>query len=476
MTAATVTAPASMPLYATRRDPSAPSTGARVGVIAAALGTPLMPWQQLVADVAGERHPDRPDQWRYQTVIVTVPRQAGKTTLLRAVALERGVSAPRRLIFSTAQTGKDARERWKDMVSAVESSPLGSRVTVRRGAGAESLILPNGSEVRTFAPVPKALHGYTPHMVALDEVWAFDAAQGEDLDAAIHPAQVTLADRQRWYISTAGTSESAYLRALVDAGRAAVDDPTSRIAYFEWAAGEEFDTYDEAGWLFHPALGHTIGIEDLRAAAQTVSRGNFERSYLNRWTVTDETVLDMDRWAEQGEDADTERELAEGRAFGYGYSVAADRSSASIWGAYRDEAGHRHYRVVLTKPGSGWLATAVTELHRARPDATIGANGAGPARHITDELKRDGVQVRELTAGEYATACEGFVSAFENDRSHHDRSAALTSALRAAKTRPMGDGGWAWSHKHSTGPIDPVEAATVAGWLADRADTPIQIF
>src|SRR5690606_22886813 len=107
------------------------------------------------------------------------------TTLLRAVALERGVSAPRRLIFSTAQTGKDARERWKDMVSAVESSPLGSKVTVRRGAGAESLILPNGSEVRTFAPVPKALHGYTPHMVALDEVWAFDAAQGEDLDAAI---------------------------------------------------------------------------------------------------------------------------------------------------------------------------------------------------------------------------------------------------------------------------------------------------
>lgn len=474
MSAATVAAATSAPLYATRRDPAVPSTGGRVGVIAAALGTPLMPWQQLVADVAGERHPTNPRQWRYQTVIVTVPRQAGKTTLLRAVAVERALSAPRRLIFATAQTGKDARERWKDMVSHVETSPLGPRVLVRRGAGAEALILPNGSEVRTFAPVPKALHGYTPHLVALDEVWAFDAAQGEDLDAAIHPAQVTLADRQRWYISTAGTTESAYLRALVDAGRVATTDPTSRIAYFEWAAGEEFDTYDEAGWTFHPALGHTIGIEDLRAAAETVSRGNFERSYLNRWTVTDETVLDMDKWATHGEDADPAAELRT-QQYGFGYSVAADRSSASIWGAYRD-GDTRHYRVVLTDRGSGWLATAVRDLHEAAPDATIAANGAGPARNVTDELVRAGVPVKELTAGEYATACEGFRAAFDDDLSRHDRSPALTAALRAAKTRPMGDGGWAWSHKHSTGPIDPVEAATIAGWLADRANTPIQIF
>src|SRR6187431_776274 len=232
--------------------------GPLVAHLAALLGTPLMPWQRYVADVALELHPDDPGRWRYPTVIVTVPRQSGKTTLLRAVALDRCLTRARTRVFMTAQTGKDAHTRWKDTVEVIERSPFGPHVKVNRAAGAPTFILPNSSQVRAFAPTPKSIHGETPHLVMIDEGWAFDAAQGEDLMGAIRPAQITIADRQLWIVSTRGSADSTFLDAWIDAGRLATRDPGAAVAFFEWSAAEGADAYDPATWEFHPALGHTI--------------------------------------------------------------------------------------------------------------------------------------------------------------------------------------------------------------------------
>src|SRR5215207_2302173 len=60
-----------------------PTRGGEVGRFAAALGTPLMPWQQHVADVAMEVDPDT-GRLVYRRIVLTVPRQSGKTTLLLA--------------------------------------------------------------------------------------------------------------------------------------------------------------------------------------------------------------------------------------------------------------------------------------------------------------------------------------------------------------------------------------------------------
>src|SRR5690606_5672588 len=103
---------AAMPAYAT-----APTDGAMhdlrgIETVSAALSTPLMPWQRFVARVSTERHPDRPAEFRYKTVVLTVPRQSGKTTLTRCKLVHRGLVNPGRRSFYTAQTGKDARERW----------------------------------------------------------------------------------------------------------------------------------------------------------------------------------------------------------------------------------------------------------------------------------------------------------------------------------------------------------------------------
>ena len=76
------------------------------------------------------------------------------------------------------------------------------------------------SRIRAFAPTPTSIHGSTPHLVMIDEAWAFDAARGEDLIAAINPAQITLRDRQLWIVSSQGDAASAFLDSYIDLGRA----------------------------------------------------------------------------------------------------------------------------------------------------------------------------------------------------------------------------------------------------------------
>jgi hypothetical protein len=113
------------PKYATRRDPSAPTDGARIARIAQAIGKPFMPWQRLVVDVATEREDS--GAYRYEIVMVTVPRQSGKTTLVGPVQLDRVIMNSSIKAFYTAQTGKDARSRFNDLVKLVQASPLRCR-------------------------------------------------------------------------------------------------------------------------------------------------------------------------------------------------------------------------------------------------------------------------------------------------------------------------------------------------------------
>ena len=56
----------------TQRNPDRRTDGPIVAKFARLLGTPLLPWQRLVADVAGEIDPDT-GTYYYDTVILSTP-------------------------------------------------------------------------------------------------------------------------------------------------------------------------------------------------------------------------------------------------------------------------------------------------------------------------------------------------------------------------------------------------------------------
>jgi len=456
----------SEPKYATARTLTNPSYGRRIEAMAAYMGGPLMPWQKQVAAVGMELDPKRPGAFRYDTVVVSVPRQSGKSYLLRAIMADRIMSYNRHEVVMTAQTGKDAKKRWNQLINSLKADKKPAYFNVRKSQGTEYLeYLKRGSKLSPFAPTPKSVHGDSLNLITIDEAWAFDADSGAALEAAIEPTQLTILDSQMWIVSTRGTSKSAYLNTLIERGRHAVDDPTSRLAYFEWSADEalaEADPYGEATLAFHPAMGHTQTYEKILSLAKPGVPGalaNWRRSILNLDTpLENETIIDLALWDSLA--ADQPLEPPPPNEVSIGVDIALDRSGASIVAAWVTADGDLALSLIMSGPGVDWVAPTVRRLSSAGYK-WIGADATGPMATTATDITNSGAALEIIKTKEYALATQLLLDRVRDGRLVHDGATQLRTAWGQAACRPM-YGVMALDASRSAGPIDALRAAAVA--------------
>lgn len=274
--------------------------GAALADVAQALGLPLMPWQRHVCDVALEHVGGL---FAYRDVGVSVPRQAGKTSLLLALIVWRMLAQPRQKIAYGAQTRLAARGKLlDDWWPRLAAGPLADLFTVSRVNGSESLRSANGSMLVLLSTDETTGHGSSFDLGVLDEVWSLDhrAEQG------VRPAMATKINAQLWLTSTAGTDRSVYWNTKVASGRTAADAGlTDGLCWFEWSAPPEADITDPATWwAFHPALGHTIDERVIAADLAAMDVHQFRRAYgnllssdaLSGWQVIRRDDWDAVRW------------------------------------------------------------------------------------------------------------------------------------------------------------------------------------
>lgn len=456
----------SEPKYATRRTSANPSYGRRIEAMASYMGGALMPWQKQVAAVGMELDPRVPGAFRYDTVVVSVPRQSGKSYLLRAIMADRIMSYNRHEVVMTAQTGKDAKKRWSQLIDSLKADKKPSYFNVRKSQGTEYLeYLKRGSRLSPFAPTPKSVHGDSLHLVTVDEAWSFDADSGAALEAAIEPTQLTILDSQIWIVSTRGTSKSAYLNTLIERGRQAVNDPTSRLAYFEWSADEELaekDPYGEKTLAFHPAMGHTQTYEKILSLAKPGIPGalsNWRRSILNLDTpLENEALIDLALWdsltAEQPLEPPPPSEVS------IGVDIALDRSGASIVAAWITNDGDLALSLIMSGPGVDWIAPTVRRLSSAGYK-WIGADASGPMATTATDITNAGTALEIIKTKEYALATQLLLDRIRDGRLVHDGASQLYTAWTQAACRPM-YGVMALDASRSAGPIDALRAAAVA--------------
>ena len=438
-----------------------------MATLAEAMGRPLMPWQRYVVDVALEV--DEAGRFCYQLVIITVPRQSGKTTLFGAVLDHRALIVPRARAWFTMQTAKDAvdwltNEHWPLL------APFGNACHLRRMAGSEHVKWRHsGGLVRPFPPTPAGLHSKVSDLVVVDECWSFDFVKGTQLDQAIVPTQATRPNAQVLKCSTAGDAASVWWLGTVEAGRAAVAaGRTSGVAYFEWSCPDDLDPTAPDSWpVFHPAYGRTIGAPAMVAALELLGPDEFARAYGNRWVATVARVIPLQAWRDA---ADVDDPLPEVGKAAIAFDVAVDRSDAAVVMAWRDDAGVARIEVADCRPGVGWLPDRVVDLRDRWSPVAIGFDAAGPAFDVADVLERAGLTLSGTKAREYAAACVGFLDALTADppavRVRPDPN--LDAAAASAARRALGDA-WAWGRRQSSVSIATLTAATVALWTFDHA-------
>jgi hypothetical protein len=438
--------------------------------VAESLGTPLLPWQRYVADVATERRDD--GSYEYETVVVTVPRQTGKTTLIRAVGVHRAAIL-RRDTHYTAQTGKDARKRWSELVEIVESSEVWKGRTSKSLRGGDEHLNFGKAAFHCFAPVKDCLHGSTPATVVLDEAFALDAAKGAMMMGAISPAQQTIRARQRWIVSTAGTADSTFLHDWID--RAA--DGMPRVALFDWGATDDQDPYDlDDIAAYHPGIGFLLNERvltplDVLAELENNTRAEYERAFANRRTVTVSHLIPTEVWRGL-RDLDPEPPTDTSRVT-LTYDVSLDRRSGAILASWPGPDGRPRVRVVKSGPGVEWLAPALVDLRADWRPRAVAAVGNGPVLEVTADLRARGEEVRELTEREWSTATGRFLTAIDEAAfAHHGTPQGddlLTRSVTGLVTRAGAVDGVAVSKRHSVGDSSAGCAAVAGVWLTEQA-------
>lgn len=427
------------------------------------LGKDLMPWQRHVLDVALEINPET-GLPAYREVVLTVPRQSGKTTSLLSLMIHRslGFGRPQRITY-TAQTRLAAREKWQyEHLPLLAKSPLGGMFKPVLQRGEERIVWDNGSIYGIESTTETAGHGNTLDLGIIDEAFARVDAAGEQ---AMRPAMITRADAQLWVVSTAGKSKekSAYLWGKVKAGRerleSAVDSP---VAYFEWSAPVDADPADPETWrACMPALGHTVTESAIAGELASMDLDEFRRAYLNQWL--DDLPDEWDNLV-HGWEACTDVNSAPSTAPVYAIDVSPNSRSAAIVAAmYRDD-DLPHVEVVDHHAGVGWVVDRCVELTKHSPLEWV-LDPAGPAGALLPDLASVGIEPKPLTTREMGQACEAMASAVRAKEVRHLGDPLLMQALGGAGRRDVGDGLWMWSRRRSDADIAPLYAATEALWV-----------
>lgn len=474
------------PKYFTRRNPARPTLGGIVGAISEAVrGHKLMPWQQYVVNVAWELDPDHPGELYYTEGDVSVPRQAGKSDLIEAMHTAGMMMARDWVSAMTAQTGKDAGKRWRQLVHNLHTEKPNRTADwkINRGKGGEMVIyLPTSGYVTPFTPKAEALHGDHMNFATIDEQWAFTLAQGVELETAIKPTFLTVPFSQLFRASTMGTANSEYMNMNIERGRRAVTDPTSRRFYFEWSADEtqaERDPYSDTTLAFHPAIGHTQTARRIRDLGKDMPLGEWRRSFLNLATQTTETIIDLAVWdsLRWNYEPDTpERTIPSPSEIVLAWDCALDSSAATIYAAWLDDNNEPTVQLVTTQQGTAWLADALAQLDR-RGYRAIVHDDTGANRTIEQTLQQNTTRSERVTFGQYATACQTLFDRIRTSSLTHDGAAAVIDAIQVAAIKETARSTILDSRK-SAGNIDALRALALAQDTAARilARTGFQLF
>ena len=453
-----------------------PTNGRGVSLIAEAKGRPQMPWQRRASDVALEL--DVHGHYAFGIVVVTVPRQSGKTALEGDVADHRCLTCTRARVWVTMQNGKtvDSWMREEHFADLSAAGLFAGRYIESRRAGEVGVKWPAiGSTFLTFPPKRDALHSKQGDLVIVDEAWVHDAEAGHDLRQAIRPTMATRRGAQLWIVSTEGDDSSQYLEHYIDMGRAALGDPSARVALIDYGIPDDADPEDlDVIAAHHPAYGHTINMATLRDAREDFGAdvAGWARAYGNRRTRTRVTAIPAEVWAASGRPRPDVPDRA-----GLALDVTPDGRRAAIVAGWRDPAAEGWVEVLSHAASDRSTVDLLVQLARTRRVPLVADRGSYAALEVLDAVARRApeVEVQYLSTGEYAAACATFDRGVRDDVVHHSNQKDLDDAVAVATKRPLGDGGFGWGRKDSAGNIAPLVGATVALRAFDKLPAPLSL-
>lgn len=447
--------------------------------IAEMVGLEPDPWQRLVIQgVTGIRADGK---WASKEDGINVPRQNGKGGILELLELaaiftwlpqlQAGRTGDRLLIHS-AHEFITSQKHFDRVWSLVETTPeLLARVVKGRpirSHGHEGFRTVDGCQIEFRSRTKAAGRGFSCDFLVFDEgMFLPESAMG-----ALWP---TLRSRPNPKVIYAGSAvdqeinnEGIVFSRLRE--RALKAEPN--LAYFEWSLDydhpddipEEDFHAEESYRQSNPAYGIRIHKEHFASEVAALDRRTVAVELLGVGdypdpTATHVTPISPEQWEAC---TDESSEIVSGLCLAF--DVSPERRT-SIAAAGRNPEGKWHVEVIEKLPGTGWLPARLHDLVQEHEPEIVCCDKIGPGASLIAKCAELDVDVRGIDGPEHAQACSDMVDAVAEDKLRHLGSVDLLNAIRAARTRNLGDR-WAWSRRSSVVDISPLVAVTLALWAA----------
>jgi hypothetical protein len=256
------------------------------------LGRTLFDWQIIA--LTGQLTHDENGDLVFREAMSSCARQNGKSVALTSLcgffltdwSAMRGKPMH---VLSVANKLDRAVAIFNELAPVLEAQFEGH---VTWSYGRNKVEMPNGSTWEVRAATPN-LHGGTYDLIVVDEIWNVSEEVYFD---ALRPSQIAVKSPLLSSWSTSGDESSKTMQRLREAAIGAIDQQKQTRLYFaEWSLPSGANPNDELNWGYaNPALGQTITLEALQAAAETPDRAAFLRAHLNLW------VSSADAWIQPG--------------------------------------------------------------------------------------------------------------------------------------------------------------------------------
>jgi phage terminase large subunit-like protein len=440
-------------------------------------GLRLDEWQQYV--ILNSLVQDKNGHWKAFEVGVNVPRQNGKGAILTARQLAGLFVLGEELFIHSAHQFDTSLEAFARLLNLIEESELQKEIKrVSRSHGDEGVEVRGGYRVRFRTRTRGGGRGFSCDCLGLDE----DMFMPEFTQSALFPTVRARPNPQIWYCGSA-VDQEIHEHGVVKARlrQRALKGEDADLNYFEWSADigdpeqddpEKLDfatARDPEVWeQANPALGIRIDATHVVKEQRALDPRGFAVELLGvgDWPRTDHVAanpIDFEDWkALAGDGIIRDPQVV-------AFDVSPERKGAIVIAGLTKD-GLVQGELVESKGGTLWLPPRVAGIVKKHKVVAY-CDGRGPSASLIPELRDLGIEVEPLSASDHAAACGNLLDGIERKTVTHLDDQELNGAVRAARTRPLGDA-WAWSRKDSSTNIAPLVAFTIAISAVMTAEKP----
>ncbi|ORA23411.1 terminase [Mycobacterium aquaticum] len=405
------------------------------------------------------------------TIVISIPRQVGKTYLIGAIVFALALIIPGLTVIWTAHRFKTARETFDSMKAMARTDKCWPHIRdISDSHGDEGIFLHNGSRILFGARENGFGLGFTGvGILILDEAQRVTEKAMDDLIPTMNtvknpllfmmgtpprptdPGEVFTMQRQDALDSVSSTWADEDNPSVHGVGT-----ELSLFIEFSADADAELDDRDQLRKA-NPSYPHRTGERAIRRMRKMLSDDAFRREGFGIWPKVSVhlAIIRDGQWRKlfgAGPDDDVAPD-----ALGVDMSHGMDISVGAAW----IDGPTAHVEEVWA--GSDVAAAIDWIAKTAGRRIPVVIDDLSPAAQMIPGLKARKVTVIRSTARYMAKGCLLFQTRGKAGTVTHAGQESVTNALKGARRRPIAEaGGWGYDRRDSTAIIHPLVAVTLA--------------